>query len=97
VSTHRATSADAILVYLITVAYLHDIEISDSNAGDAWHAEKVGRHAFSIWPWDESVEQEDSAPAAICTYNRLHRRWKVVLHSGESLTLYDRGDIWDIA
>jgi hypothetical protein len=96
-SVHRATAKDAILVYLIAAAYLHGTEISNSNAVGAWHAEKVGRHAFSIWSWDESVEQEDSAPTAICTYNRLHRRWKVVLHSGQSLTLYDRGDVWDIA
>ena len=95
--TNGVSSEDAILVYLIAIAYLHETEISGQKEAHAWRAKEMWRGVFYIWPRTPYADRGDTVPTAMCTYKKVQSQWKVAVRSGERLTLYDSGPVWDIA
>ena len=92
----RVSSEDAILVYLIAIAYLNETEITGNEEARAWRAKEMWAGVFYVWPRVPNAEQAGPVPTAICTYKGTQLQWEVAVHSGERLTLYDNGHIWDI-
>ena len=91
-TAHHASAADAISVYALTVAYLHNARISNLGLVSARgvEEEEVAPDIFYIWDREQHI-----APLAICIYSEVGQTWKVELSSGETLTLRDQGDVWD--
>ena len=94
--TRRVSPEDAILVYLTAIAYLNETEISGQEEAYAWLAKEKWAGVFYIWPRKPYAERGDTIPTAMCTYKKAHLQWEVAMHSGERLTLYDNGPVWDI-
>ena len=99
-TTPKVSAEDALEVYLIAMAYLHDATIGSSSLASTLYVRGWSGITFSIWRRDESAAEEEpsapAAPVALCTYNKKTRTWKVELRSGEKLTLLDEGKVWGI-
>jgi len=102
-NANRPTSADAIHVYLLALAYLHDVRIGDPSTDSTWYARKKWVGVFYIWQRTQPLDQETSIalvpvgnPVAMCIYKKAKKMWKVDLGNGENLTLYDSGNVWEI-
>ena len=89
-TARHAFSEDALSVYTLAVAYLHNAKISDFGLTSARYVREVAPHTFCIWHREQNM-----APLATCIYNEVAQTWKVELRSGETLTLRDQGDVWD--
>jgi len=83
-------SIDALHIYVLTLAYLHGLEIGNEGPTKALHVQEISPHRFSIW------QGEPPAKVAVCIYNPVAQTWRVKLVSGESLTLLDKGHIWEL-
>jgi hypothetical protein len=98
--TTLPTSEEAIHLYLLATAYLHDAIIGTPGLNSSLRAREWSGLSFSIWEQVESSAEEkhnaSAAPVALCTYKQKTKTWKVKLRSGEELTLLDNGSVWDI-
>ena len=102
-SATRPSSEHAIQIYLLALAYLHDIRIGHPSTASTWHAKEKWAGVFYIWQREQPLAQEMPIaliplgdPVAVCTYKRETKLWQVDLSHGEKSTLYDYGDVWEI-
>jgi hypothetical protein len=98
-TTPSAASEEAIHIYAIAIAYLHDAKIDNSGPVTARFAQEVAPGIFHIGgkaQRERAKRGRPIAPVAKCTYDPLAQTWKVELISGETLTLLDKGKFWDI-
>jgi hypothetical protein len=94
--TTKASSADAIHIYSLTVAYLHDAKIGKSDLTNTLYAKEMWGGVFHIWSHDPTKQKQSIFPVAVCSYKSATQIWKIELASGETLTLCDKGNVWDI-
>jgi len=94
--TAKASSVDAVQVYLLAVFYLHDVKIGTSDPATTLYAKEMWGGVFHIWRNDRTKKTQSIFPVAVCAYKSATQIWKVELESGEALTLRDKGNVWDI-
>jgi hypothetical protein len=93
----HVSSEDAIRIYALSISYLHDAQIDNDGYAHALHVKEMALDIFYIWSRDQHDKQGSrSAPLAICRYNRVAQTWKAELISGETLTLLDKGSVWEV-
>jgi hypothetical protein len=94
------SSEDAIQLYLLATAYLHDATIGSSSLTSTLYTREWSGTTFCIWRRTDSAAEEKprapAAPVALCTYQKKTKSWEVELRSGETLTLLDEGEVWEI-
>jgi hypothetical protein len=99
----RASTDEAVSVYILATAYLHNTQIDNLIPANRLHVQEKWASVFYIWRRDESSTQDDqpvetppSAPIAMCIYKPARKIWTVELSSGEKLAIRDKGTTWDI-
>jgi len=90
--TPRACAQDAIAVYSLTISYLHGTEVHDRGTVDEVRAEGVSSNYYYIW----RKEQDNEFLTAACIYHKIAKIWTVHLMTGETLSLRDQGNTWEI-
>jgi hypothetical protein len=90
-------SKDALRLYALTMAYLYDEEIGNEGSTSAVQVQEISSDLFHIWQGEPPAGPKQSiTPVAVCTYNQATLTWKVKLSSGESLTLLDKQNVWEV-
>jgi hypothetical protein len=90
-------SKDALRLYALTIAYLHNAEMGNEGSTSAIEIREISPTLFHIWQGEyPAAPKQAMVPTAICTYNQTAQTWKVELHSGESLTLLDNQNVWEL-
>lgn len=94
---------DAVHIYTLTIAFLHNARIGTpplastlrvkERSGDTYY---IWRREFSEAAAEPILPANPTMPVAICTHKKGTKLWRVKLSSGEELTLLDKGDVWDI-
>jgi hypothetical protein len=92
----RISSADAIQVYTLAVAYLFNAKIGNCDLTSTLYAKEMWSGVFHVWCREHTSREQPIVPVAICVYRRENQVWKIELVCGEKLALLDRGNVWDI-
>ncbi len=96
-TTPHVSPEDAIRIYALSVSYLHDAEIGNGGTAIPIHVNEMAPDIFYIRSREQYDKQGSrTAPLAICLYNNGAKIWKTELISGETLTLVDKGDVWEV-
>lgn len=94
---HRHSVQDAIQVYTLTIAFLHDAKIHNHGPITPVCAKEVKQAVYYIWSRERPPRSKQRiAPVAVCSYDNAARTWEVELITGETLTLVDKGTVWDV-
>jgi hypothetical protein len=81
----RASLRDAIHLYSLAVAYLHDARIGKSDLSSTVCAKEMWGGVFHIWSHESTKQNQSIFPVAVCAHKPDQQLWKVELTSGETL------------
>jgi hypothetical protein len=95
--TAKASADDAVRIYVLTIAYLHDAKFDIDAVSNTMRVREMSSNLFYIWRQAQHDQPRGGVPlVARCRYFGELQAWQIELLSGETLILLDSGSVWEL-